>query len=53
MPESVCEFVVAGTAGNVEQKTIALAVMAAVRNCGPFVHPFKCAPGFMDGSHHF
>ena len=45
-------FVVGGTGSGVGKTTVALALMAAFREQGYVVQPFKCGPDFLDTGHH-
>jgi cobyrinic acid a,c-diamide synthase len=48
----VIAFLVAGTGSGVGKTTISLALMAAFRELGHVVQPFKCGPDFLDTEHH-
>jgi cobyrinic acid a,c-diamide synthase len=45
-------FMVAGTASGVGKTTVALTMMAMLREQGYCVQPFKCGPDFLDTGHH-
>ncbi len=45
-------FMVAGTESSVGKTTVALTLMAMLRQRGYSIQPFKCGPDFLDAGHH-